>query len=193
MSYNASIPQPNDDPALSQGQFLTNFSQLNNQFSFDHVPFSAGGNAGFHKKVTFTAPLNSDPSITSQQAALYTKVSTGGTVPSNLNELFYLSGSASSDPIQLTGLPITQNSAVTPTQFGFVTPWGMIINCGFATSSPVTFQVPYSSVSKIFTVLITNNTLFNNNVNVTSKSSSSFSYATFSGTNSIYYFVIGAE
>ena len=54
MSYHPSIPQANDDPTVSQGQLLDNFGTLNTDFAINHVAFTAGGNAGFHKIVQFT-------------------------------------------------------------------------------------------------------------------------------------------
>lgn len=54
MTYNPNIPQPTDNLSNSQGQFLANFDQLNQQFEIDHTGFNTGsGNGdGFHKKVT---------------------------------------------------------------------------------------------------------------------------------------------
>jgi hypothetical protein len=57
--YLNNIPQASDRLSVSQGQFLVNFGQLNTQFGIDHVPFNNSGSngSGFHKQVTFTAPV----------------------------------------------------------------------------------------------------------------------------------------
>jgi|GEM_PF-2304284 len=55
MTYNPDIPQPNDDMSLSQGDLLTNFTDLNNVYGVngDHVAFDAAADRGKHNKTTF--------------------------------------------------------------------------------------------------------------------------------------------
>lgn len=51
-TYFNNIPQPNDDPSVSQGQLLANFGSLSSWVNIDHVDF-ASPDAGKHAKVTF--------------------------------------------------------------------------------------------------------------------------------------------
>jgi hypothetical protein len=43
MSYNPNIPQPTDNISVSQGQILTNFTQLNQVFTFNSSTTGATG------------------------------------------------------------------------------------------------------------------------------------------------------
>lgn len=52
MVYLPTIPAANDKPAQSQGEIQENFTQLNTQFSTEHVAFNAGADNGQHKFVT---------------------------------------------------------------------------------------------------------------------------------------------
>lgn len=51
-TYFNNIPQPTDDPSISQAQFLANFGSISSWVNIDHVDF-ASANAGKHAKVTF--------------------------------------------------------------------------------------------------------------------------------------------
>lgn len=51
-TYFSNIPQPSDDPSVSQAQFLANFGSLSGLITTDHVDF-ASADAGKHAKVTF--------------------------------------------------------------------------------------------------------------------------------------------
>ena len=101
MSYHPNIPQATDNPTVSQGQLLDNFGTLNTDFAINHVAFTAGGNAGFHKLVQFTNVLLADPSVTGSQSAIYPKSVSGEP------QLFF------NNPItvyQLTGLPFVNGT-----------------------------------------------------------------------------------
>ena len=52
MTYNPAIPAGGDKPSVSQGQMLTNFTQLNTQFGTEHTALNAASNNGKHKYVT---------------------------------------------------------------------------------------------------------------------------------------------
>lgn len=101
MSYHPNIPQANDDPSVSQGQFLDNFSKINSDFAVNHVPFTAGGNNGFHTQVQFPTVLGSDPAVAGLESVLYPKA--GPTDPElffrNVNNIF-----------QLTNLPVVNGT-----------------------------------------------------------------------------------
>ena len=73
MSYHPNIPQPGDDPTVSQGQLLDNFGKINTDFSVNHVALTAGGNNGFHTLVQFTNVLATDPAVSGVQSAVYPK------------------------------------------------------------------------------------------------------------------------
>src|SRR5574340_1090039 len=101
MSYHPTIPQPNDDPSVSQGQLLDNFGKLNSDFSVNHVPFTAGANNGFHTLVQFPTVQSSDPAVSGQQSVVYPKA--GPVDPElffrNINNIF-----------QLTNLPFVNGT-----------------------------------------------------------------------------------
>lgn len=71
MSYNADIPQANDDPSQSQGQILSNFQTLNTFLSVNHVPLN-DGDQGKHKFIEFPEQ-SSDPATAPDEATLYAK------------------------------------------------------------------------------------------------------------------------
>lgn len=61
--YNPNIPLTDDDLATSQGQFLTNFQQLYNAFSVNHIALDASSNAGNHfliQLLSSTQPFQTD-------------------------------------------------------------------------------------------------------------------------------------
>ncbi len=77
MTFNPNIPQPTDSPATdSQPQFLTNFQQLNTQFSQNHVALTALADNGKHTYVTLI-DQGADPAVAVDEIALYSK-SLGG-------------------------------------------------------------------------------------------------------------------
>jgi hypothetical protein len=145
MSYNPNIPQSTDDPKQSQGQLLSNFSQLNSQWLVNHIPLTSGGNNGLHKMVQFAAALSVDPTVTGNQSAVYPKLS-GSNV-----ELFFRNAGFIN---QLTGLPVV---TTTPGATGSAirTPWGITINYGILTnpSTTINFQLTYSSPPSVFLTL----------------------------------------
>lgn len=181
MTYNPNIPQAGDDPTLSQVQLLNNFGQLNSQWGVNHILLTAGANNGQHTKVFFNAPLGANPNLSQPQASLYTKTGSTGN-----SELFYQNGSTSSNVVQLTHLP-----AVTTTPgaqgFGFVTPWGLIMNMGLATGGTIIYQKPLSAPP--YLVLLTNSTI---NLAPSSPQVIGTSQLTYAlSTTSVYFLVIG--
>jgi hypothetical protein len=100
MTFNPSIPQPNDLISASQAQIQTNFAQADTAFGIDHTPFSTLANQGQHKKVTLIAPIT-DPNQAGQLSSVYTKTSGTGV------ELFYQHGTAGNGVSQLTGGGVT--------------------------------------------------------------------------------------
>ncbi len=100
MTYNPSIPQPTNLISNSQSQLLANFGQLNTQFGVDHDKFNTGsGNGtGWHKQVTFIAPLSMDPTPASGQGIAYTKTVSGA------EQLFYINSEGATQ--QISGFPV---------------------------------------------------------------------------------------
>lgn len=92
-TYN-DTPLATQTPAASQSLMRDNFTQISNSYGTDHVPFT-GSTQGYHKQVTFNAPLAADPGKLSPVASLYTKTITGN------EQLFFQNAS---QVIQITGL-----------------------------------------------------------------------------------------
>jgi len=77
MTFNPDIPQARDDIAVSQGDLLTNFQQLNTQFAVNHVAFDdTSGDAGKHKFCTFVEQA-ADPESKGDEYLLYAKDDNG--------------------------------------------------------------------------------------------------------------------
>jgi len=185
MTYNPSIPQANDDPTISQAQLLANFGIWNSSFSANHIPLTSGANQGFHTSIFFPTPLGSDPNLSAPISSLYPK--SNGTT----NELFFQNGATSANVKQLTNLPIVTGTAGA-TGFGFVTPWGWIVNCGTVppgTSASILFQVPYAVGFITLTAQLTQQTLTGNNLTtILGVSQTNLTYTTPSNS---YFLVIG--
>lgn len=88
MTYNPNIPQVGDDPSQSQGQILTNFSEINTRFGTDHVQFNDATPAdrGEHLQVTLNT-FKADPTLSYPKSQIYTKVH--GLTP-NQNQIAYV-------------------------------------------------------------------------------------------------------
>lgn len=77
MTFDPNIPQANDDISVSQGDLLTNFTDLNTVYgsSGDHVALNATTNRGKHKKVTFVSqgsdPLTDAPPTQENELAMF--------------------------------------------------------------------------------------------------------------------------
>lgn len=77
MAFQAGIPQPGDLLSNSQGDILANFTQLNNQFSINHVALTAGTDNGKHTFVTLMENGGA-PATAVGEGSIYVDVS-GGT------------------------------------------------------------------------------------------------------------------
>jgi len=134
MSFNPNIPQASDDPSVSQGQILTNFTQLNNIFGTDHITYDAASDNGEHKQISLNAPLGADPGLADPKASVYTKTVNGD------SELFYEkfnNAGAANQTRQMTNL-IRTTVANTGTAGGNITstdtPWGLRLIWGLTNS-----------------------------------------------------------
>ena len=120
MSYNPNIPQASDIPSQSQGEMLTNFSQLNTVFDVDHVPFNDGtvSNRGKHDQSTYIE-LGADPSTAANEVAVYCK-DVGG------NSRLFMRQESAGTVIQLSGAnPTSGTSGSTFLAGGLIIKWGV--------------------------------------------------------------------
>lgn len=92
MTYNPNIPQATDNPSTSQGQILSNFQQLNDQFGTDlttgnggdHILFSSTINNGAHNRVKFLDQSGASTPVKQagpNQILFYGKTNSGVTMP----------------------------------------------------------------------------------------------------------------
>lgn len=133
MTFHPTIPQPGDDPSNSQADLLDNFGKMNSDFAVNHVALTAGGNNGSHTLVQFFSTQVADPVLTGKQSALYPKLVAG------LAQLFFANASTVA---QITNPPIIN----TGTNYSMVTPWGLVMNFGTATTTPIVFKTPFTSL-----------------------------------------------
>ena len=182
MTFNPNIPQSTDDPTQSQADLLSNNSAINTDFAVNHNPLTTGSSYGFHTEIQFPGVV-SDPGASGNQSALYPKLSGG------LPQLFFQNSSVIA---QLTGLPIvtTTPGAV---GFGFVTPWGFIINCGSlpaaAGGATVILQSPYTGGFTLYTAQLTQQSVtFVNVALISAVTTTTFTYQCGTG---CYFFIMG--
>lgn len=97
MAYNPNIPVVTNYMTTSQRQIQSNFQIINSIFSKNHVPLNSdtpGNLQGMHDIITLRVSDN-DPTTTSDQVALYTKL------VNNVPTLFYRPNSDQT-PIEMT-------------------------------------------------------------------------------------------
>jgi hypothetical protein len=87
--YDSTIPQPGDNPSISQGEFLTNFGGINSWTNVDHFQFSSG-TAGQHKQVTLPG-VGTAGSPSGFGSTLYTAA---GTASNTTAQLFWKNANA---------------------------------------------------------------------------------------------------
>lgn len=144
MTFNAAIPQSTDDPSVSQGQILTNFSQLNTQFSVNHIALTAGADNGKH---TFIEMLDqvADPATAVNEMTIYSKDLAGVST-------LYMRKESSGTVIQLSAADPT--IAANGSSFmagGIIVKWGgSIINTG---PTAVAFVTPFPNA--IYSLVLT--------------------------------------
>lgn len=77
MTYDPTIPQASDNISTSQGEILTNFSQIGSLFgsnaAADHYAFNDATAAfrALHKQVTFPTPLGAAPAPSNPKGIIY--------------------------------------------------------------------------------------------------------------------------
>ncbi len=83
MTFDPNIPLPADELVNSQGDLLTNFTELDTQFGINHGKFSdTTGDAGKHKFATFVEQAN-DPVSKGDEYILYSKEDSDGNTELN--------------------------------------------------------------------------------------------------------------
>lgn len=174
--YIPAIPQAGDDPKVSQGQILGNFTRLNIDFNVDHVQYSASTNRGQHRKVTFQDVLGADPNKAGNIASLYTKLVSGNP------ELFYQN---STSVLQLTNPPRT----TTDDRHSMTSPWGIKFQFGENPTSPIVFPDPFPGGFTLLTALITPQS----SGVVTAITSVTNTQLVYSGSTAVYYLVMGTS
>jgi hypothetical protein len=145
MTYNPNIPQSGDFLSVSQGDLLTNFSQVDTLFGQDHEKFSAGSNQGKHNQSTYLEQ-SSPPSTLANEGAVYTKDISGAT------QLFFRDESNGSEH-QVTGIVPGQTGTNYGTDLSDGLQWrfGQILHKGQSTK--ITFQTPFTT--DVYACLIT--------------------------------------
>lgn len=136
MTFNPNIPVGTDNLSTSQGQILTNFSQLNTIFDDNHFTWNNAttANRGLHRKVDFPVVLGSDPAITGTASAVYSKSVSG------VAQLFFANAS---QVTQMTGThSIVANGSVT-LQGGLILKWGSSSFSGTGTSLTISFPTAF--------------------------------------------------
>lgn len=156
MSFNPSIPQPTDIPSESQGQILTNFTQLNTIFSNNHVTFNAAANNGKHTFCQFPEQ-GAAPATAVNEGAIYTRQGV-----SAVAELFFRRESSGTE-LGLTGAPTT-TAIVGGTVYGYTTPFGFTVNWGTGVTAgtgfwQVTYAIAFTTVIAVIPTLFTNSSM----------------------------------
>lgn len=135
MTFNPSIPQPNDILSQSQAQIQTNFSQANTIFDINHVTFDNASVAsrGKHRKVDFLRVAA--PGSTAAEAVVYQKLASGS---SNL----FMQRDGVATEIQLTGAsPVALATGSTFLPGGIIINWGSVV--GAVAGNTATFATPF--------------------------------------------------
>jgi len=122
--YDNKIPGGNDFLAVSQGDFLTNFSQLYNAFAKNHVALDAVTSAGNHTNIELLQQ-NTSPQTNIGEISLYSKP-----VADQTNQLF-LRYQGNAQEVQVTAYQIYQSQSL-PWQISFFTflPGNIIVYFG---------------------------------------------------------------
>lgn len=124
MTYNANIPQSNNNISVSQGNILTNFQQLNTIFAKDHYTWddNTAANRGWQKQVTF--PANVAAVAAGIAGIVHTVLGTAASQKFNGAAVPFFANSAGDFPMIADPLKGAGND------FSFKI-GGLIFNCGF--------------------------------------------------------------
>ena len=189
MVYNAGIPQPTDNiSTVSQAQLLENFTQLNTQFSEDHVAFTATTGNGYHAKVTFNDVLGLDPGLSTPIASLYTKADAAGT-----SQLFFENDDITTGTNivrQITNIPVNGGTTKYVT-----TPMGLIYQFGPVTinTTATTITFPLAFPNNVYSLLLTVGNSSTASQQAVFSNLTTTGFKGYGSTNGllVYYFAIG--
>ncbi len=123
--YNQNIPKLSDDLATSQAGFLSNFQQLYNAFSKNHLPLDANVNAGNHTIVELLNNLTGFETSAGEFSINATPVE------AQTGQLFVRYQGNTQD-VQYTNYQIYYQGVIQNGQFGYFTtlPGGIIVYFG---------------------------------------------------------------
>lgn len=146
MTYNAGIPTSSELISTSQGQILTNFTQINTQFGGsspstggDHDGFNTGSSngSGAHNQVTFLAN-NAAPSLTRNSVSCVSGLYAN--TASALSCLFFQNATQN---LQMTGPTTVAASGTVTLQGGIVLKWGTSSYSGTSGSLSIVFPTAF--------------------------------------------------
>jgi hypothetical protein len=186
MTYNANIPQTNTNLSVSQGQFLTNFSQLNTIFAKDHYTWddNTSANRGWQKQVTFPAAIAA--AAMGDMGIIHTVLGTANSQKFNTKPIPFFSNSIGDFPMM--GDPLKGAGNDYSFKIGAI-----IFNCGFNSlvpGAPSTRTVTFNTAMS--------NTIFasacvfgagNATLAISSPGNTQMTVATSTFTNSSFYYI----
>lgn len=182
MTYNPSIPQPNDILSQSQAQIQTNFAQADTIFDVNHITFDNASVAsrGKHRRVDLIRVAA--PGSIATEAVVYQKLASGS---SNL----FMQRDGVGTEIQLTG----PNPVIAATGTTFL-PGGMIMNFGSVVGAlagnTATFATPFPTNVFAITLGIGDSTV-TRTATVSSITLNDCLIKCSTGPNTVYYIAIG--
>lgn len=163
MTYNPSIPQSTNNLSVSQGDLLTNFTQLNTQFGIDHDPFYTGSTNGdgFHKKVTL-ATKNTPGAQTDPSSAVYS----GSGTASSVAQLFYKNQNATYHLSPVKAWAYCAGTVASPTNSVINSQSSGVTNVVRASTGTYTITMPANTVSSADYAVIATATTASGGTNV---------------------------
>lgn len=182
MAYDPNIPTANEFQDESQPIIQGNFQQLDTTFGIDHIKYSVATNNGKHNKVSLVRQA-SDPAVASTDALLYNKLSNGQ------SNLFFRNSAGIQ---QLTGPTSFTANGYTTIANGIILQWAQFTaasNTGsinFATSG-----INFPTACFIVILQGDDNTTANENLLVTARSPTAFSFKSLNAGKLYTYFAIG--
>lgn len=145
-TYDNTIPDANNDPAVDQPLMLLNFQSIEALINEDHVDFNQA-TAGQHKKVSFPAFAAPVPAPANAEGSLYT-ADIGGSIAG-----LFFKNSASTFNLTHDWAIVTNG-----TNHGFKLPNGIIVNYGESNNVDtqggariVTLAIPFTTTAYYIT------------------------------------------
>lgn len=182
MAYDPNIPTANEFQDETQPIIQGNFQQLDTTFGVDHIKYSVTANNGKHTKATLVRQ-GSDPAVASTDALLYNKLS------NSQSNIFFRN---SAGIYQMTG-------PMSATANGYTTlPGGIIMQWAKFTAASNTGSINFVTAginfpAACFMVILQgdDNTTANENLLVTARTNTSFSFKSLNAGKLYTYLAIG--